>query len=78
MKTRPPSRKERGHRGVRPRHQSSAGLRANRRKVLKAARDRVDLFKSGYTEQARHPRGRQASTRSARMDGRESRSRAAS
>jgi len=39
-----PSRKERGHRGVRPRHLNRLGLRVRRGGFLKAARDRVFLL----------------------------------
>ena len=78
-----PSRKERGQRGVRPRHPNRdrpSGRAPGR--VPQAARDRVAFVRSGRRRarlgSSKHPRGRQASTWSARGDGGESRSRAAS
>jgi len=87
-----PSRKERGHRGVRPRHpnRKASGLDGAgsssgpepRRFLFSCSLSFLGLFSPvhahGYTGSAVHPRGRQASTWSAREDGGESRSRAAS
>ncbi len=102
-----PSRKERGHRGVRPRHLKRRAFAGPTSRVPQAAWNRVDFVPAsppraprprpphsspprpprglaappaprGYTGRAETPRGRQASTRSVRAGGGESRSRAAS